>query len=190
MILSEELRSLVRGFEPAPDPRSMRGWAATLALLERAGDVCARTGFDPGHITASGLVLSRDGAAVLLVLHERLGRWLQPGGHVEPSDASAAEAARREIREETGVEVDPGVEPVLVAVDVHEIPAARGEPAHLHHDLMFRFVVREPEGAPVRGSHHATWVPVERLEDFGVDDPVRLAVRRARGMAPFGGSPR
>lgn len=52
--------------------------------LGRGGDITRRSA-SPGHVTASGIVLSR--GAVLLVFHPYLKRWLQPGGHVESSEA-------------------------------------------------------------------------------------------------------
>lgn len=54
---------------------------------------------------------SRDFTVAVLVVHEgrvllhwhcKLGRWLPPGGHIEP-DELPDEAARREVREETSV---------------------------------------------------------------------------------------
>src|SRR5207249_7074101 len=41
---------------------------------------------------------------VLLLSHPKLGRWLPPGGHIEP-DELPDEAAIREVLEETGVHV-------------------------------------------------------------------------------------
>ncbi len=41
---------------------------------------------------------------VLLHWHRKLGRWLPPGGHIEPNELPD-EAALRETLEETGVEV-------------------------------------------------------------------------------------
>ena len=38
---------------------------------------------------------------ILLLVHRRLGIWLQPGGHVDPGE-TPWEAARRETVEETG----------------------------------------------------------------------------------------
>lgn len=52
------------------------------------------------EFTASALVVE-DGR-VLLVDHPSLGRWVQPGGHVEPGE-TPDEAAIREVGEETGV---------------------------------------------------------------------------------------
>jgi 8-oxo-dGTP pyrophosphatase MutT (NUDIX family) len=57
----------------------------------------------PGHFTASAFVLHPSGEALLLILHRKLGMWLQPGGHLESSDVDHLGAARREVAEETGV---------------------------------------------------------------------------------------
>ncbi|MDX1745166.1 MAG: NUDIX domain-containing protein, partial [Halobacteriales archaeon] len=65
--------------------------------------------------TASGFVV--DGERVLLVDHARLGRWLQPGGHIEARE-TPVEAAIREVREETGV--------VMAIHDSHEPPDDTG----------------------------------------------------------------
>lgn len=42
---------------------------------------------------------------VLLHLHKKLGKWLQPGGHIE-LDEGPLEAARREVKEETGLDIE------------------------------------------------------------------------------------
>lgn len=178
MVVAAEVRHWLETFEPGGDERARLSREATIALVESCAQPGARGHFSPGHVTASALVYAPESKAVLLVFHARLRRWLQPGGHLEPSDRSLVDAARREVREETGIDVQAGTEPVLVGVDVHEIPAARGEPAHRHHDLMFGFVA--PGRAPVPGAGvlRAAWCPVERLEEFAVDEPLRRAVAR------------
>lgn len=180
---------MVEAFDPAGNPRGARSRARLLSLLREHPRPLERTSYDPGHVTASGLVLSPDGSSVLLILHRRLGRWLQPGGHLEQGDPDIAAAARREVREETGLDVDPTVPPVLVGVDVHEIPPAGGEPAHLHHDLAFRFVVRP--GQPVSATEvvDAAWFAVERLGDVAADEALRRATERARTTLRPSGPP-
>jgi len=148
-----------------------------LALLESSTFPFDRNGFDPGHLTASGLVLSDDRTLVLLVHHRRLARWLQPGGHVDPEDASPDAAARREVEEETGIGrlLPRGG---LVDVDVHPIPARGEEPAHHHFDLRFGYVTTDTRITPADEVHDARWVAFGRLSDFDVDASTRRAMEK------------
>jgi len=52
--------------------------------------------------TAAGILIV-DGK-VLLIKHKKLGKWLNPGGHIEPGELPH-QAAEREFFEETGVRV-------------------------------------------------------------------------------------
>lgn len=45
--------------------------------------------------------------SVLLVRRDRHGDWVLPGGNPEPAETTGS-CARREVREETGLEVHPG----------------------------------------------------------------------------------
>jgi 8-oxo-dGTP pyrophosphatase MutT (NUDIX family) len=55
------------------------------------------------HFTASALVLGAD-RSLLLVDHKKLGVWLYPGGHIDPTE-TPDEAVLREVKEETGFDV-------------------------------------------------------------------------------------
>jgi 8-oxo-dGTP pyrophosphatase MutT (NUDIX family) len=130
-------------------------------------------------MTASAVVLSPDRTRVVLVYHERLARWLQPGGHVEPYDADLIHTARREVEEETNLSLAGVVEAPLVSVDVHEIPAINGEPPHMHHDLTFVLVLKTDQSVEPGDDQQAAWCPIDRLDGYGVDSPVRTSLKRA-----------
>ncbi len=60
----------------------------------------------PKHLVAYCVLVDPIAEAVLLVDHRNAGRWLATGGHVDPGEQPFA-AARREIREELGIEAPP-----------------------------------------------------------------------------------
>ena len=63
----------------APDHHQDTLRQAVLGFVLAREDACRRA-CEPGHITASVAVLDPAGAATLLTLHPRIGRWVQLGG--------------------------------------------------------------------------------------------------------------
>lgn len=55
------------------------------------------------HFTASALII--DNGKVLLLHHKKLGVWLYPGGHIEKNE-TPEQAVRREVEEETGLNIE------------------------------------------------------------------------------------
>ena len=99
---------------------------------------------DLEHVTGSAIVVGERGT--VLHVHKRLGRWLQPGGHLAAGE-TPWDAARREAHEETGLAVThPASGPVLLHVDVHD--AARG---HTHLDLRYLLLASDAEPSPPPG---------------------------------------
>ncbi|MDE0974990.1 MAG: NUDIX domain-containing protein [Candidatus Nanopelagicales bacterium] len=96
-----------------------------------------------GHFTASALIVDPLRSSVLLVMHPRVRRWLQMGGHIEPGDASFRDAALRECTEESGYcQIEVGSTPARF--DRHDVPckSARGEVVQsVHWDVQFLAVV-------------------------------------------------
>ncbi|HEY3667665.1 MAG TPA: NUDIX domain-containing protein [Polyangiaceae bacterium] len=143
-------------------------------------EACERTHFAPGHFTASAFVLSPDRRDLILIHHKKLGIWVQPGGHVEASDADLASAARREVAEEVGLgELDSlGTDGALFDVDIHTIPARKSEPAHEHFDTRFAFVARTRDFTRTEEVADVRWVPLERVGEVTTDESVLRAAKK------------
>jgi 8-oxo-dGTP pyrophosphatase MutT (NUDIX family) len=156
---------------------------AMLSLLDLGETSCSRDHFEPGHFTASAFVLSPDGGDLLLILHAKLRLWLQPGGHVEPSDPSFEAAARREVAEEVGIQQLTPLGAGLLDVDVHDIPAfgvpgKGGAPPHQHFDLRYSFVAGSRDVVASSDAEDARWVPLGEVSQVKSDASVMRAVRR------------
>jgi 8-oxo-dGTP pyrophosphatase MutT (NUDIX family) len=173
--------TLVENFQTAASERAERSRTTILDLLSNHPAPFDHRSYDPGHITASAVLLSADHSRLLLVYHRRLGRWLRPGGHVEPADCDIRETARREVLEETGIELAKTDAVDLVGLDVHEIPATGSEPRHLHHDLTFCFTTR-PDETQLRGSEQAVWCRIDQLDGYRIDEPLQASLLRALSL--------
>lgn len=146
---------------------------AYLSYLAARPDAMWRS-CEPGHLTASVLVLSADRSQTLLTLHPRVGQWLQLGGHCEGADATLAAAALREATEESGID-GLEIDPVPVRLDVHALTCSLGRPTR-HLDVQFRAYA--PPGAVARISDESddlAWHPVDALPD-AADRSVRMLV--------------
>lgn len=159
------------------DGEALKSRDLIVDLLRHSPDPFSRAQFTPGHITCTGLVLAPDGERLLLIHHKRLDRWLLPGGHVEAEDREIEDAARREVVEETGAVLSPDC-PRLIGVDVHGIPPKRGEPYHLHHDLIFAFCAGSDRIRISEESHDAAWSGPHEFDRYLVPGNVRRAHAR------------
>lgn len=104
---------------------------------------------------------------VLLIYHRKFQKWNPPGGHLMP-DETPCDAARREVLEETGIEVE------LISEDnvkfsypsashltrphhlfIADVPPHGGQPAHQHIDLSY--VGKPKPGMCVRETAELRW---------------------------------
>lgn len=139
------------------------------------------------HFTASAIVLD-DHDRVLLVHHNKLGQWLYPGGHIDPNE-DPAQAAQREVHEETGIHTQ------VICDELFTHPAVTTHPApytiiemdvtdtktgpHRHIDLVY--VLQALPGdltAKLDEISGVQWVPVTDLHTL--DTPLELPALVAR----------
>ena len=156
------------------------------ALVRGSDAPFSRHTMHPGHFTASAFVVSPDDQKLLMILHAKLGLWLQPGGHIDPEDVSLIQAARREVAEETGiVALDLlDTEAPILDVDIHRIPASpkRGELAHAHFDIRIGFRARAFDFSAGSDALDARWVGWEEMSTVETDESVARAVRKLRSL--------
>lgn len=126
------------------------------------------------------VVLHED--AVLLVRRGQpplQGRWTLPGGRIELGER-AEEALRRELREETGLEVE-----VLRLLDVVEL-IERDEAGEVSfHYVILDYLARYRAGRLRAGSdsEQARWVRCEALACYELSPQVRELIRRGFAAA-------
>lgn len=161
----------------ASNAQQQRTKAEVLAYIDAHPDALDRTCL-PGHLTTSAAVLDSTGERVLLMLHRKLERWLQMGGHAD-GDGNLAGSAVREAAEESGI-TGLVIDPDPVDIDIHPLPI----PGHdLHLDI--RFLVVAPPGAIEHVNEESLalqWFPVDDLHDLDASGHrlIRAAVARFR----------
>ncbi len=122
---------------------------------------------------------------VLLIFHNKLKKWLPPGGHLEPNEIPS-EGARREAKEETGLDIE-FITDEHVWVDrwnaksferpfmcmVEEIPAINGHEAHQHIDMIY---LAKPAGGDLILNPNETedcrWFALDELEKLAPDEDI------------------
>jgi len=139
----------------------------------------------PSRRAFSVSVFCRHGGAVLLVHHRRLGTWLPVGGEIEPGE-TPLEAARRELREETGLEGAfpdrlgvTGTPSGLIGYEEH-LAGSKG----LHMNFAFVADVASRDLAACDEWDGARWVEEAGLDLVDCPANVRELARLALGAAP------
>lgn len=145
-------------------------------------------------VGVGGVVLDREGR-VLLVKRARepqRGRWSFPGGLLRLGE-TAEEGLRREIREETGLEVEVG--PLVTAFDRIQ----RDEDGRVrYHYVILDYLCRAPDGgipAAASDAEEARFVERESLGELAttpglgpvVERAARLRRQREAGAEPQDG---
>ena len=136
--------------------------------------------FPAAPVVGVGAVVVRGGKALIVKrAHEpRKGEWSLPGGRVELGE-SLEDATRREIKEETGLDVEVG--PLVEVFDrVH-----RRDGAVRYHFVIVDYlcVPRPGEARAGDDAEAVAWVTSDELDAYGVNAHAAAVIRKGLEMA-------
>jgi mutator protein MutT len=130
-------------------------------------------------VGVGGVVVNGGRALIVKRAHEpRKGEWSIPGGRVELGE-TLAEAVTRELREETGLEVEVG-ELLEVFDRIH-----RRDGRVRYHFVIVDYVCR-PVGGTLQAGDDAedvAWVSDDEIAGYGVNEFTAQVIRRGLARA-------
>ncbi len=139
----------------------------------------ARAYPDAPVVGVGGVVVREGRTLVIRRAHEpRKGEWSIPGGIVELGER-LVDAVRRELFEETGLEVQVG--PIIETFDrVHHDDSGRVR----HHFVVVDYLCTAPSGIPRAGddAEEVAWIGEDEIATYGINAHAAAVLRRALEM--------
>lgn len=141
-----------------------------------------------GHVVAGGLIYAEKEKRFLMLEHRDLDLFLHPGGHVDKTDSSILEAAKREIIEETGLDniklfkiIDNEIVPLDIDTHKIEVNKRLNLPEHYHFEFRYLFKLDKIQEVNIdeNESRSFKWIDISELEK---DDNYKMIVEKIKTL--------
>ena len=125
-----------------------------------------------GHIVTGGFIYSLEERKFLVLYHKDLNMQVYPGGHVDSNDINPLTAAKREVKEETGLNdfkqfkiAEDNVIPIDIDTHVVGYNKRLNLPEHYHFDFRYLFVIDKIEDIQIDTNEleNYKWVEISEL---------------------------
>ena len=176
-----QLLRLLENHQPT-DSQEIEMRFQTIAFVNQYPD-CFERSLAIGHVTGSAWILNNAKTHALLIHHRKLDAWFQPGGHAD-GETDISIVATNEAQEETGL-VAKLIDNQIFDIDIHEIPARKSDPAHLHYDI--RFLVEADMADQIQQNHETKaicWIELDQIHTFNNSSSIMRMVEKSQ--ASFG----
>jgi len=135
------------------------------------------------HFTTSACIV--DGDKVLLVHHKKSKLWLPVGGHIEENE-TPIQAVKREVKEESGLDVEiVGLTDYKTYPTAEILPAPYGISLHSvgdHQHMDMRYIGRIKGSKNLNGTEECRWFTLEQIRSLDdcpdeIKDFVKYAIQ-------------
>ena len=122
------------------------------------------------HITSSCWVMNEDHTKILMIYHNIYQSWSWMGGHND-GDANAYAVAKKELKEESGIENYLRTSPTIFSLEIlpvfQHMKKKRWVASHLHLNLTYLFIVddKEPLTLNIDETSGVKWINVSDLDE-------------------------
>ena len=103
--------------------------------------------------------------------------WIQLGGHSD-GNPDSLDVAIREAQEESGIDAVKVISDGIFSIDVHEIPARKLEPKHLHFDVTYLLIAENEDYHVSEESHDLQWMRINELVKMPLEGSLKNMIHR------------